>query len=137
MILETLGYLRYIILLLTIYFAIRTFKKQNNGQLTYRQAAKQGIMVALVIAVCIGLMESIYIIMEPGFYEKYGKLYAGQLKAKGASAEKINEMKAEMDKYKWMQNAPMTGLFYFFETALIGTIGSLIMARFFKTKKSS
>lgn len=132
---EILGYLRYLILLLTVFFAMRTFKKNTDRALNYWQIVKQGVMVALVVAVCIGIMEAVYLLLNPGFYEKFGKMYAEQLKAGGATEKAINAAKQEMDNYKWMQTPLMTGVFYFFETALTGSVASLIIGRFLKSKK--
>ncbi|MEP7256425.1 MAG: DUF4199 domain-containing protein [Ferruginibacter sp.] len=134
---EVLGYLRYIILLLTVFFAMRTFKKNTGQSLNYWKIVKQGVMVALVVAVCVGIMEAVYLSLNPDFYEKFGKMYVEQLKAGGATEKAINAAKQEMENYKWMQNPLMTGIFYFFETALIGSVASLIMGRFMKSKKQT
>ena len=132
--LETLGYLRYIILLLTVFFAMRTFKKQNEPPVKYWPLVKQNIMVIIVVAVCIGIMEYVYFLLNPDFFETYGHMYAQQLKISGATTRELSNAQHEMNNYKWMQSPVMMGIFYFFETFAIGGVASLILARFLKTK---
>ena len=132
---ETFGYLRYLILLLTVFFAMHTYKKSSTG-VNYWAVAVQGIQVALLVGVIVGIMEYCYMILSPGFYEKYGHMYVAQMKHNGASMEALKQVKLEMNNYKWMQNPLMTGIFYFFETFLIGTTAALILGIFLKNKKT-
>ncbi len=131
---ETLGYLRYLILVLTIIFAIRYFKKQHGGLGSFKELFLAGLYTALVVALLVGLMELVYILVNPGFFEQYGELTTRKLVEEGASAEAIAKHKQSMDAYKWMANPAAMGIWYFFETAIIGTIVSLIVALFARTK---
>jgi hypothetical protein len=132
---EMLGYLRYIILLLTIIFAVRYYKKQNGGQGSFRQLFLAGFYTALVVAVLVGLMEFVYMLLNPGFMDQYATLLANKMKAQGATAEMIAQKQKEMENFKWMANPAGMGIFYFFETAVLGTIISLIVALINKTKR--
>jgi hypothetical protein len=133
---EALGYLRYLILLLTIFFAMRTFCKQAGQPVNYLTIVKQGIMVTILVAILIGIMEYFYMVVTPDFYENYSQLYIKQMKHNGATTEMMNQAKHEMGNYKWMQNPLMTGLFYFFETFLIGAVATLLIGIFLKSKKT-
>lgn len=132
---EMLGYLRYIILLLTVIFAIRHFKKQNGGGGSFRQLFLAGVYTALIVALLVGIMEMAYLYMNPGFMEQYAEITSKRMMEQGASAEKLEAYKKEMEQYKWMASPVGMGLFYFFETAILGTITSLIVALFARTKK--
>ena len=129
---ELLGYLRYLIILVTVFFAMRTFIRKSGQSFNYWQIVKQGIMVTLLVAFLIGIMEYVYMIVNPDFYENYGNMYTSQLKLHGATTETLDRAKQEMSNYKWMQNPLMTGIFYFFETAVIGSVASLIIGLFLK-----
>lgn len=131
---EILGYLRYVILLLTVIFAIRYFKKQNGNQGTFKQLFMAGFNTVLVVSVLVGLMEFCYMLMNPGFIEQYVDIVQKSMQAKGATAAEIAAKKAEMDNYRWMANPAATGVFYFLETAIIGTILSLIGALIIRTR---
>ena len=71
---EMLGFLRYIILLLTIIFAVRYFKKQNGGQGSFKQLFLAGFYTALVVAVLVGLMEFVYMLINPEFMDQYATI---------------------------------------------------------------
>lgn len=133
---ETLGYLRYLILLLTIIFAIRYFKKQNGGRGSFKQLFLAGVYTAVVVALLVGLMELVYILINPEFFAQYGELTTRKLVEEGASAEVISKHKQDMESYKWMANPAAMGTWYFFETAIIGTIVSLFVALFLRTKNA-
>ena len=127
---EAFGFLRYLILLLAIVFAIRAYKRTAQTPPTYWSLVKQGVLVSLVVAGCIGIMECVYIALNPDFYEDFAAMYIKHLQENGASASELAEVSGQMESYRWMQNPFMTGVFYFFETLLIGTVMALITARF-------
>ena len=56
------------------------------------------------------------------------------MKAQGASAEAIADKQKQMENFKWMASPAGMGIFYFFETAILGTIISLIVALVSKTR---
>lgn len=132
---ETFGYLRYIILFLTLLFALRHFKKQYPEQTTFKRLFMAGLYTALVVAVLVGLMELVYMMMNPGFMDKYVSLSVQRLEEGGASAAEIAKQKQMMENMKWMANPAAMGIFYFIETAILGTIMSLILALLMKSKR--
>ncbi len=134
---EMLGYLRYIILLLTVIFAVRYFKKQNGGVGSFRSLFLAGVYTVLVVALLVGIMEMVYMYMNPGFMEQYAEITSKRMMEQGASAEKMAAYKKEMEQYKWMASPVGMGIFYFFETAVLGTIMSLIVALFARTKNAT
>jgi hypothetical protein len=131
---EVFGYLRYVILLLAVFFVIRTYRRSQPAPVRYMGLVKAGLLCALAVGLCVGLMELIYIAMNPGFMDSYGKIYIEGLEKGGASAEEIAQAKQYMDDYKWMSTPALAWMFYFVETFIVGMIGSLIISIFFKPK---
>lgn len=132
---ETLGYLRYLILFAVIIFALRVFKKNSQKAPTYWALVKQGIFTALVVAVCVGLMEFAYVLINPEFMEQYGNLQVQKMIQDGASAAEIAALREEMEQFSFMANPIAMGVFYFFETAILGSVASLIISIFFRSGK--
>lgn len=131
---EMMGFLRYIILLLTVIFAIRHFKKQNGGTGSFKQLFLAGLYTALIVAILVGLMEMFYMMANPGFMEQYGTLKTQTMQKTGASAEEIAKFKSEMESMKWMASPAAMGIFYCLETAVIGAVLSAIVALIKRTK---
>jgi hypothetical protein len=77
----------------------------------------------------------VYLYLNPGFMEQYAEITLKRMMEQGAGAEKMAAYKKEMEQYKWMASPVGMGLFYFFETAVLGTIMSLFVAIFARTKK--
>jgi hypothetical protein len=132
---EKLGYLRYIILALTIVFSIRYLKKQQGGEGSFKQLFLAGVYTALVVATMVGLMEMAYILINPDFMEQYATLTTARMKAQGVSAAEIASHQSEIESMKWLASPAAMGVFYFAETAAIGTVLSLIAALVMRTKK--
>jgi hypothetical protein len=76
-------------------------------------------------------------LINPGFMEQYAAMTVAQMKEDGATAAEIASRQAEMQRVQWLANPVAMGLFYFVETALIGTILSLIVALLMRTKHRS
>lgn len=132
---EKLGFLRYVILALTIIFSIRYFQKQQRGEAGFKQLFLAGTYTALVVATLVGLMEFVYLFVNPDFMEQYASMTTERLKAQGASAAAIASHQNEMQSMKWMANPTAMGAFYFLETAIIGTVLSLIVALVLRKQK--
>ena len=134
---EKLGYVRYLILLAVVVFAIRVYKKGSETPPSYWSLVKQGVFTALVVAICVAIMEAAYMMLNPEFMDQYGQLRLDKLIAENASAEEIAAFKAEMEQYEFMANPLAMGVFYFFETAILGSVVSLIASIFFRGSKQS
>ena len=134
---EALGYLRYVILIAVIIFAIRVFKKNSESAPSYWALVKQGVFTALVVAVCVGLMEAVYMAINPAFFAQYGQLKLDEMIASNAPAEEIAQFKQDMEDYAFMASPLVNGVFYFFETAILGSVLSLIVALFFRPSKTN
>lgn len=88
-----------------------------------------------MVAILVGLMEMVYMLINPQFMEQYAEMTTRKMVESGATSDMIAAHKKEMEQYKWMANPVFMGLFYFFETAVLGTIMSLVVALITKTPK--
>ena len=129
---EALGFLRYIILLLAVFFTLWTLRKRNPEKVGFRPLFREGLLVTLVIAAFVGILEAVYMAANPDFMQEAQAIYMGGMVAKGATAAEIAEMQAQMEAFSWMENPVLSGLFYFGEVLLIGTVASALMALFMK-----
>jgi hypothetical protein len=126
-----LGYLRYLILVLGIVMAMLAYRKSIAGPVEYSRVFLVGMLVAVVTAVFVGLMEYSYMaFINPGFIDQYISITQDAMRQKGSTQAEINATLAEMKNFEWMRNPLLTGLFYFVETSVVGTILSLIAAIF-------
>ncbi|HEX2787221.1 MAG TPA: DUF4199 domain-containing protein [Ignavibacteria bacterium] len=136
-ILEVMGYLNYLILILAIFFAMRAQKKEwsESGQsMKYMSIVKVGLMVSFIVALFVGIGEFIYISINPEFFNQYGDLMVRKLEAGGASAQEITDLRQSMEDFKWMQNPIGSGVFYFFESFVIGAVIAFIFGIFLRPK---
>ena len=131
---EVLGYLRYLILLLTIVFAMRAYRQQTTPPVTYWGIVKVGLVVSVIVGVVVGLMEMIYIALTPEFFDGYYNATIESMTRKGASAAEIDGFKQTFEQLSWMKNPGLAGLFYLVETALIGCVMSFIVGIFMRSK---
>jgi hypothetical protein len=117
-----------------IFMAMQDVKRINNS-LTYGQALKTGVTVAVTIAVIVAIFGFLYCtVFNPGYADFMVKDAQKTMIAAGKSQQQINSGSAEVAK----QFTPvmqviqaLVGQFF------IGTIMSLIMGLFVKTKKQA
>lgn len=135
--LEMLGFLRYIIMLLAVFMTIRGYYRSNPPQLNYGRMFQAGLFVSLFIAIFVGIFEAIYVIINPDFMSKYGALMLEMMRKKGASAQDLAQMAAEMKSYTFMSSPWGMGIFYFFETFIVCCLASLLFAAFFRKPRTT
>lgn len=134
---ELLGYLRYMLLIVTVYLVLRQSRKDAAGTLSFRSLLKEGVKVSLIIAVIVGVMEMTVVILMPDLYDTFGAIYLEQMKASGSTAEEINMARDQMANNNFLKAPWANGLFYFFETAFIGNIASLAFAAIMKPRPNA
>jgi hypothetical protein len=126
-----LGYIRYLVLVLGIIMAMIAYRKSVTGPITYGRVLLVGVLVAVVTAVFVGLMEFCYLaFVNPDFIEQYMKITMEAMRQNGATQAEMNATLAQMQSFAWMRSPIFTGLFYFVETSVVGTILALIAAIF-------
>jgi hypothetical protein len=130
-----LGYIRYLVLVLGIIMAMIAYRKSEAGPISYGRVLLVGVLVSMVTAVFVGLMEYSYLaFVNPGFIDQYMKVTMEAMRQNGASEAEMRTTLAMMKSNDWMRNPLFTGLFYFVETSVVGTILSLIAAFFTRRK---
>jgi hypothetical protein len=135
---SVLGYLRYLILLLGITMAILTFRKETPGPIGYKRVFLTGLYATLIVALFVGAMEFVYMaFLDPHFVEHYTTVMMEGMKKSGASAAEMAARRRELDNFAWMSNPWATGVFYFSETTVIGTIFTLVAAIFGRRKEGA
>jgi hypothetical protein len=116
-----------------IYMAMQNYKK-INGTLTYGQAIKTGIIVAVTIAVVVAVFSFLYCrVVNPGFREFMVKDTQKAMIAKGAGQQDIDQGMSITSKQFSTGSQVMMALIGQFA---VGTIISLIIGLFVRTKKA-
>jgi len=131
------GYGSMIIAFSLIFVGIKTYRdKHNAGAISFGKAFKVGLLITLVastIYVVAWLIDYYYFI--PDFMEKYSEATINQLKADGASAEKIASETKQMawftENYK---NPLFVALFTYVEIVPVGLLVTLIASLILKRK---
>lgn len=135
LVLTVFGYLRYLILIIAIFLSMRAFRKDSISP-NYMSVVKIGLLVTLIIALFIGIGECIYIALNPDFMDKYGAVQIRSMQSEGATPEQITAYQQELESFSFMKNPFLTGIFYLFETFIIGAIVSLIFGIFLRSKNT-
>jgi len=132
---ESMGYLRYILLLFILYLAIRESRQKSVEPPSFGSLLKTGILFTLIVSFMVGFMQMAYLYFNPDFFEKYAGLYLAQMKAAGKSAEEINMAKKVMETETVMKTPWANGIFYFFLTAFIGSIAALAFSMILRPRE--
>ncbi len=114
-----------------IYIAMQDIKKLT-GALTYGQAIKTGLTVAITIAVIVALFSFLYCEFNPGYAAYMVADAQKSMLANGESAQQIKDNSARVAQEFTAGTQVMEALVGQF---LTGTIMSLIIGLFIKTKK--
>ena len=134
---EVLGFLRYLVLAAAVLWVMWKARQDNSAPPTFKNLIGKGILVTLVVALFVGLMEAAYISFNPEFMEQAQDIYLKRMVADGASATEIADMQTQMESYAWMKQPALSGLFYFVETMLVGSVASLILALLIRKKAAA
>jgi len=131
------GYTSMIIAFSLIFVGIKSYRdKHNAGAISFGKAFKVGLLITLIASTfyVVAWLINYYCFM-PDFMEKYSAATINQLKADGASAEKIASETKEMawftENYK---NPFFIVLFTYIEILPVGLLVSLIAALILKSK---
>lgn len=132
--LEVLGFSRYLLLLLAIFYIIWQTREKTAGRISFKAAFRPGWLTGLIISVFVGLMEGVYIVVNPGFMQQYSQIYTQKLNAEGKAAEAA-QFQAEMKSWEWMANPWAMGGFYLVETLFLASAFAALLALIFSRMK--
>ena len=125
---EVLGYSAMIISLSFVFFGIRYFRdKENQGELSFKQAMTIGLLISLLTALAFGILDVIYVkYINPEFMDEYYARTLADLESSLPPAE-YEQQKAVLESQKdfWM-NPLMNFVVMFMTVFVIGAIITLI-----------
>ena len=133
---EVVGYSSMLLAFIMIFLGIRSEREQRGGTITFGQAFKTGVMIALVAsAVYVITWEIMYYTTFPDFAEKYSEHVLATMRAKGASAAEIQAETVKMARFKKMYVNPFFNIgMTFVEVFPIGLIIALISSAILKRR---
>jgi hypothetical protein len=133
-----LGYATMIVAFAFIFVGIKNFRdKHNGGVVSFGKAFRIGLFISLIAStmyVVTWLIE--FYGFFPDFAAKFAECSLRDLKASGASPEKLAEHTTEMAKFAEMYKNPFfVVIFTYAEVLPIGIVVALISALILKRKK--
>src|SRR5437899_8723943 len=132
-----IGYTTMVLSFMLIFFGIRSYRENvGGGTITFGRAFAVGILIALISSVCYVIAwEIIYFNFAHDFVDKYAAHMVEQVRASGASAEKIQAQLQQMKKFKEMYENPFfNAAITFTEPFPVGLIITLISAAILRKK---
>jgi hypothetical protein len=134
------GYTTMILAFLLVYFGIRSYRDNfGDGHISFGKAFVIGISIALISSLCyVVTWEIIYFKFMPDFMDKYSAYAIQKLQASGASPAAIQAKTAEMQRYKALEDNPLTNAaMTFIEPFPVGLVVSLISAAILRRKPTA
>lgn len=132
------GYASMLLAFTLIFFAIRTYRQQNDNSISFGRGLGIGLLIVLIsgILYVIG-WAFIYHFIVPDFLDKLAAGEMAKLQEARASAEQITQSKEQMDFYREMYRSPvMFSLLTFIEPLPPGILVTLISALILRRKKA-
>lgn len=127
---ETLGYVRYLILLLGVAMGMLAYRRRTPGPISYSSILRVGIGVAAVTALLVGAFEAAYVAANPDFFEHFARLSEQALRATNPTQADLKAFHQKQQDFAFMANPLAMGAFYFIETLLMGSAFALVGAIF-------
>jgi hypothetical protein len=134
---EVVGYTIMVLAFLLVFAGIRSYRENvAGGAVTFGKAFQVGILVTLVAsAVYVVSWEAVYYTVVPDFGDRYAAAQLEKMKAKGASAEKLETAKKEMARFKEMYRNPLFNAgMTFLEVFPVGLVVTLVSAAILRKK---
>ncbi|HYC85840.1 MAG TPA: DUF4199 domain-containing protein [Chryseosolibacter sp.] len=132
------GYASMVIGLSTIFFGIKTYRDQHeNGSITFWQAIKIGVLIALIASSIYALTWEVYYnFAGQNYMDKYSAYVIEKMEAKGASQDEIAAAKTQMGKFNEMYKNPIVRFgFTLMEILPVGIVITLISATLLRRRK--
>jgi hypothetical protein len=126
------GLFSLIILALGIYLGLKQVRARNGNSLTYSQAVKTGILIAVITAVLVALFGWFYCaVLNPGYTDFMVQDIRQSLTAAGKSSAEIAQA-AESARKEFSTGAQVAQALI--GQAVVGTLITLILGLFIRTK---
>jgi len=125
------GYTTMVAAFLLVYFGIRSYRNNvGGGRITFGRAFGVGILITLITCIFyVVTWQIMYFGFMPDFMTRYSAHEVEKLRASGASDAAIQAKLAEMQKYKAIEDNPVTNAgMTFLEPFPVGLLITLISA---------
>lgn len=130
---QFLGWISFLIVLAAIWMAMREFKRQNAGFMSYGQGLSIGTLVVLISSILGGVFTYIYVkFVDTGYIEKMRNMQVAEMESKGMSDEQVDQAMAVAEK---MMTPGMIVVFAIVGGLVFGFLLSLIIAAIVKNNK--
>jgi hypothetical protein len=128
------GLFSILILVLGIYFGMKQAKLKGGNTLTYGQAVKTGVVIACITAIIVAFFSYLYCtIINPGYADFMVRDTENALKASGKTPQEISQqLEAVRKEFSTGAQVAMALV----GQAFVGTIASLILGLFIRTKQT-
>ena len=131
---EIAGYASIILAMAFVFLGIRYYRDhEKNGSISFGEALKLGVLIALVPSLAFGIYNAIYTeLLDPGFVDSYYQYTLDKMKA-DMTSEEFEAAAKKMESEKEMFANPVVGSVVMFLTVfLIGFVIAMISALILK-----
>jgi len=127
---QALGYVSYLIIILTLVLAYRDYKSQTGGYMKFGQGIGIAAVMLLIATGINSIFSYVYIsFIDPGFTEKMKQMTYETLEKQNMPPEQIE---AAMEMSSWSTSAGFIAVAGFFGTFIIGLIIALVVSAIMK-----
>jgi hypothetical protein len=135
---EWLGYSTMVVAFSLIFFGVKSYRDNYlTGSITFVQGLKIGLLITLIASLMYAISWEITYnaIMKGDFMQQYAEHYETKMKAEGASAAELADMKQQMESLAVMYKNPLIRFgMTLMEIAPVGILISLLSAALFRMK---
>jgi hypothetical protein len=134
---EVIGYASILLGMLLVFFGVRAYRDQvGGGTITFGRALQVGLLITFIASLCYVLTWLVtYYNFMPDFMDRFAQYQLHQVRASGASEEKIQETASQMEYYKGLYRNPLSvAAFTFIEPFPVGLLVTLISALILRRK---
>ena len=131
---EIAGYVSIIVAMAFVFLGIRHYRdNEKNGSISFGEALKLGILIALIPSLAFGIYNAIYTeLLDPGFIDNYYQYTLEKMKG-DMTATEFEAAAQKMESEKEMFANPVVGSVVMFLTVfLIGFVIAVISALILK-----
>ena len=127
------GLFSILLLAIGIWLGMKETRRRNGNTLTYGQAVKTGVLISFITAVMVAFFGFLYCtVINPGYAEFMVKDAERTLLAAGKTTQEIG-LRLESERKEF--STPVQVLMALVGQSVVGTILSLILGAFTRTKK--
>jgi multisubunit Na+/H+ antiporter MnhB subunit len=111
-----------------VYFALKYYRdKQNNGELSFGEGLKLGVLLILLPAMAFGIFNVLYILfLDPNFLDTYYNYQLEQIKKSVPLAELDSKMKAVQQEKEMFESPFVQFIVMFLSVFVVGLIVTII-----------